>query len=202
MPDQPQCLSPLAGMLVPGDYGLATRGGPGVVIEQRLGLSIVQVATRRGQAEAAASAIGRSMGISPSNEANSVVSRERASVAWIAPGQWLVVAEGMAEGELARLLREGVQDVAAVTDQSHARSVLRIAGPQAGALLAKGCPLDLASRTFPAGTCAQSIVGPVAALLHRLDGTPLFDVYLPRSYAVSVWEWLAESAAEFGFRVS
>ena len=202
MPDQPPRLSPLAGTLVPGDYGLATRDGAGVLIEERLGLSIVQVATRRGQAEAAASAIERSMGISPSSEANSVAAGERASAVWIAPGQWLLVAEGMAEGELERLLREAVRDATAIMDQSHARSVLRIAGPQAGALLAKGCPLDLDPRTFPAGTCAQSMVGPVAALLHRLDETLLFDLYLPRSYAVSVWEWLTESAAEFGFRVS
>jgi heterotetrameric sarcosine oxidase gamma subunit len=201
VPDQPQRLSPLAGMLAPGDYGAATRDGPGVVVEERRGLSIVQVAARPGQLEAAASAIERSMGISPSDEPNSVVTGARASALWIAPGQWLLVAEGMAEGELERLLREAVQEVAAVTDQSHARSVLRIAGPQVAALLAKGCPLDLDPRVFKPGRCAQSVVGPVAALLHLVDESPIFDLYLPRSYAISFWDWLADSAAEFGCRV-
>jgi heterotetrameric sarcosine oxidase gamma subunit len=200
VPDQPQRLSPLAGMLVGGDHDLVTAGAPGVVIGERRGLSVVQIAARRGQADAAAAAIERSMGVSPSSEANTVVAGERANALWIGPDRWLVVADDMAEGELDRLLREAVDHVAAVTDQSHARCVFRIAGPQARALLAKGCALDLDPSAFPAGQCAQTMIGAVGALLHPLDGTPTFDLYLPRSYAASFCEWFAESAAEFGCR--
>lgn len=202
VPDQPQRLSPLAGMLVAGEHGLVTTDGPGVLVFERCGLSIVQIAARRGQADTAAAAIGGSMGVAPSLEPNSVVAGDRGSALWVAPDQWLLVAEGMAEGELERHLREAVQGVAALTDQSHARCVLRLEGPQARALLAKGCGLDLDPRSFSAGRCAQSIVGPVAALLHLVDDGPIFDLYLPRSYAASFWEWLADSAAEFGYRVT
>jgi heterotetrameric sarcosine oxidase gamma subunit len=202
VPDQPQRLSPLAAMLVAGEHGLMTRDGPGLVIGERQGLSIVQVAARCGQADATASAIQRSVGVGPSTEANTVVAGERASALWIAPGQWLLVAEGMAEGELDRLLREAVNHAAAVTDQSHARCVIRVSGPRARALLAKGCALDLDPRAFTVGRCAQSIVGPVGALLHLVDDAPTFDLYTPRGYAASFWEWLAGSAAEFGYRVT
>jgi heterotetrameric sarcosine oxidase gamma subunit len=189
-------------MLAAGEHGLLTEDGPGALISERLGLSIVQIAARRAHADAAAAAIGRSMGITPPSEPNSVVAGDRACAFWIAPSQWLLVAEDRAEGELERHLREAVQEVAAITDQSHARCVIRLAGPQARALLAEGCALDLDPRVFPAGQCAQSIVGPVVALLHLVDESPIFDLYLPRSYAISFWEWLANSAAEFGHRAT
>jgi methylglutamate dehydrogenase subunit D len=202
VPEQPQRLSPLAGVLKPGAHGLVTSGAPGVVISERHGLSIVQIAARRGQAEAAAAAIRTRMGVAPSPETGSVVAGERASALWIAPSQWLLVADGMAEGELDRLLREAVHEAAGVTDQSHARSVLRIHGPKSLELLAKGCPLDLDPRIFPVGRCAQAIVGPVAALLHAVNDVSTFDLYAPRGYALAFWQWLIESAAEFGYRVS
>jgi heterotetrameric sarcosine oxidase gamma subunit len=188
-------------MLVPGEHGLVTQDGPGVLISERYGLSIVQIAARHGQADATAAAIARSMGVSPSSDANTAIAGDRGSALWIAPDQWLLVAAGMAEGELERLLHEAVRGVAALTDQSHARCVLRLAGPQARALLAKGCGLDLDPRVFRPGRCAQSIVGPVVALLHLADESPTFDLYLARSYAASFWGWLADSAAEFGYRV-
>jgi len=39
-------------------------------------------------------------------------------------------------------------------------------------------------------------------LVHRPSAAgAAFAVYLPRSYAVSVWDLLTESAAPFGYRV-
>jgi sarcosine oxidase gamma subunit len=37
--------------------------------------------------------------------------------------------------------------------------------------------------------------------MHAIDGTPSVDLYVARSYALALWEWLQESAAEYGYRV-
>ena len=91
--------------------------------------------------------------------------------------------------------------MAAVTDLGHGRTVLRIVGRHGRDLLAKGSGVDFHPRAFPVGACAQSLLGHVGVLVHAVDERPAFDLYVARSYALTVWEWLGESAAEWGFRV-
>jgi sarcosine oxidase gamma subunit len=47
----------------------------------------------------------------------------------------------------------------------------------------------------------QSLLGHVGALLHAVDEAPSLDLYVARSYALTVLEWLTESAAEYGCRI-
>jgi sarcosine oxidase gamma subunit len=37
-------------------------------------------------------------------------------------------------------------------------------------------------------------------LLHRV-GPEAFELYVPRSYAANLWQWLTECSAEFGYEV-
>jgi sarcosine oxidase subunit gamma len=114
---------------------------------------------------------------------------------WIGPRRWLLVArEGT--GLLPRLREAG----GAAVDQSEGRTVLRLAGRPVREVLAKGTGVDLDIGAFGRGTCAATLLGHVAVLLHcAADET--FDVYVPRSYALTFWEWLHESAAVDGLRI-
>lgn len=94
----------------------------------------------------------------------------------------------------ARLLGASV----AVADQSHARVVVRLAGPRVRDVLAKGTGIDLAR--FAKGDVAATLLGQIAVVLHAIDDDAI-DVYAPRSYSLSLWEWLVESAGEYGYRV-
>lgn len=87
---------------------------------------------------------------------------------------------------------------AAFADQSHARVVIRLAGPRLRDVLGKGTGIDLAR--FAKGDVAATLLGQVAVVLHATDDE-MIDVYAPRSYALSLWQWLVESAAEHGYRV-
>jgi heterotetrameric sarcosine oxidase gamma subunit len=121
-------------------------------------------------------------------------------VLWIGPGRWLVVEPE--SRDLASLLSHDCPgDVAAITDLGHARAVLRVAGPKVRDLLGKLCTLDLESTVFPPGSCAQTQFGHVGVLLYcrAHDG---FDIFVPRSFAVSAWESILDAALEFGCRVS
>jgi sarcosine oxidase subunit gamma len=188
--------SPLEGVLAEGRHGLGPRDAPGVLIAERRGLALVEVLARRGQDEAVAAALG----VDP---APGLASRTPVGTAlWLAPGAWMVVAEGLEHGELYRSLLDRFRDRAAVVDQSHGRAVLRLAGPRARDVLVKGCRLDLHPRAFTPGMCAQTVIAQIGVLLHQRDEIPTYDLYVLAGYAVDFLEWLTSSAAEFGYRIN
>ncbi|MBV9522386.1 MAG: hypothetical protein JO010_06320 [Alphaproteobacteria bacterium] len=196
-------LSALADAYRPGSFGAIPPAGPGLTIAERRPFAMVQVAAHRGAGEAVRAALGAALGVTPSATPNRAAATHGMTVLWLGPERWLVAATGRPDGNLHDHLRRSIgSDQAAITDLGHARSVLRIAGRHARAVLEKGCSLDFHPRRFPPGCCAQSLLGHVAALFHAVDDEPSFDIYFARSFALSVWEWLAESAAEFGYRVA
>jgi sarcosine oxidase gamma subunit len=38
-------------------------------------------------------------------------------------------------------------------------------------------------------------------VINGIDDAPEFDLFIPRSYAVSFWEWMTDAAMEFGYKV-
>ena len=115
----------------------------------------------------------------------------------IAPRRWWLVAP--ADGQqLDAALADALVARAALTELSHARTVLRLVGPASRSTLEKLCRIDLHPRTFPPGRAVQTPLGQVAALIHAVDAVPSFDLYLPRSLARRAAQGLIEAAAEFG----
>ncbi|WGR93418.1 sarcosine oxidase subunit gamma [Bradyrhizobium sp. ISRA443] len=121
---------------------------------------------------------------------------------WSGPDQWLLVA-----GQRAGFpdLLASLSDHAAVSDQSHARAVLRVSGARVREILAKGSMVDLHSSAFPVGATALTSFAHVGLQLWRTEDGPdgaVFEILVPRSMARSFWSWFAASAAEFGCRVA
>ena len=86
--------------------------------------------------------------------------------------------------------------MAALTDLS-GRTVLRLGGAAAGDVLAKLCRIDLVQRALPTGRVVQTALAQVPALIHAL-GPAGFDLYLPRSLAISAAASVIVAAEEFG----
>jgi len=85
-------------------------------------------------------------------------------------------------------------------DLSHSRTVIRIEGPRARDLLNRGLSTDLRPALFPEGSFAGGAIHLVGVnLLHRVGG---FDLYIPRGFAVTLWEFLTETAAQWGYEVA
>ncbi|HLJ18613.1 MAG TPA: sarcosine oxidase subunit gamma family protein [Stellaceae bacterium] len=190
--------SALAEVLKPGVYGAAGAAGPGVEIRELRPLTVVQVAAF--DAERAASAVDTALGAPAPAGRNGVATAGDSTILWIGPGRWLVVEPE--SRDLASLLGHHCPgDVAAITDLGHARTALRAEGPKVRDLLAKLCAIDLDPAVFPPQTCAQTQLGQTGFLLYcRVqDG---FDIFLPRSFAVSAWESMIDAALEFGCRIS
>ena len=122
---------------------------------------------------------------------------------WLGPNEWLVVVPAQRLERIERALREALDGQhAAVTDVSHGRTVLTLSGPDARAVLAKGCPLDFHPRAFPAGRCAQSRLAKCQVLIHLVTAEPEFEIYVARSFAEYAWSWLEDAGREFGVRIA
>ena len=124
------------------------------------------------------------------------------SALWLAPGRWLIVSARQAPQELEHSLSSAFAGLSgAANDVTSGRTVIRITGPKARGLLAKGCPLDLHPAHFGVGHCAQSLMGQINVLLHAAEGGARIDLYVTRGFAESLWYFLTEGAAEFGYEV-
>jgi sarcosine oxidase subunit gamma len=196
-------LSALAAVYRPGNFGTLDPAGPGITIAERRPLAMMQIAGRGDESAAVRAGIEAALGIAPDTAANRASQRGTTTILWAGPGRWLVVAAEEEGSNLEARVRAGLSATqAAITDLGNGRTVLRIAGPRARDLLAKGSSIDFHGRAFPAGSCAQGLLGHVGALIHAVDAAPTYDLYIARSYAQTVWEWLGESAAEYGYRVN
>jgi sarcosine oxidase subunit gamma len=90
--------------------------------------------------------------------------------------------------------------LASCSDQSHGRVILRIAGPRARALLAKGTPIDLHPSAFGPGRSAVTQMAHVGVHLIQ-TGEDAFELSVFRGFSENFWEWLTEQAEEFGYQV-
>lgn len=149
-----------------------------------------------------ASALRRLITLAPPPAANTAIAGDGCTLLWLAPREWLLVCEvedpGIDEARLAAAL---AHTSGTVVDVSHGYTVVTIAGSGARELLAKGVPIDLDAVAFEAGACAQTCLADMSVLLHARHAQAI-DLYVGRSYAASLWEWLVLSAAEFGYRVA
>ena len=94
----------------------------------------------------------------------------------------------------------------AVTAVGESRTRLRLAGPRARDLLAKGCAVDFHTRIFGGpGTCVQTQLAKSLVVLHLVSEDaaegPVFDIFVLRSFADYLWSWLEDAAGEYGFAV-
>jgi heterotetrameric sarcosine oxidase gamma subunit len=85
-------------------------------------------------------------------------------------------------------------------DLSHSRTVIRIEGGHARDLLNRGLPTDLRPESFPDGGFAGGAIHLVGVNLHHRNGG--YDLYVSRGFAITLWEFLTETAAQWGYQVS
>lgn len=192
-------MSALTDLAVAGRFGKES-GEPGLVIIERQGLGLATVAARKGQTEALKRAVASAYGVELPASSRLVQGRAVSFVGY-GPGQWLAVSETLANEALARDLGERLSGLASISDQSGGRTVLRLRGPRARAVLAKGLPIDLHPRAFAPGSAATSTISLMGVQLWQVDDAPTYDVAIFRSVSASFWGWLTASAGEFGYEV-
>lgn len=183
-----------AGVFVPGRYGWA--GGPGVHVVRRLQLGLATIIAAKGRNMDLSAALKDAAGVAPPTSPRAATGK--ASLVWSGPHQWLLTT-GRRE-EIAPIALK-LAGLAAFSDQSDARAVLRLSGPRARDVLAKGCPLDLHPRAFKTGDAALTAISHIGVHLWQIDDAPTYDLTVARSLIGSFWSWFDASAAEYGYDV-
>lgn len=190
-------ISPLQGHTDPR-VAAAGQGEAGVVLSERPIVSLVQVAAWPDSLEQVEDTLASLTHCAPPQRPSGSSSREATTIMAIGPGRFLIESGDPAlPDKLGAVV--GV-DLGAVTDLGHARCCIRVTGPKAAWVLAKGFALDLDIETFPPLEVAQSVIHEVGVLVRRVSADS-FDLYVFRGFALSFWDWLTEAAAETGYRV-
>lgn len=189
--------SALAGVIEPGVHG-ARRDDPGVVVGEIV-RSLISIVPRAGRDERVSEILAERVGITLP-EAGRFATSGETTLLWAGLGQWILAGPPGGAPDFADLAA-ALSGEAAATTQGDGRAMVRIAGRDARAVLAKLCAVDLHPRRFGPGNCAATRVAHLGALLHQIDDTPTFEIHVFRAFARSFWEELVEAAEEFGYRV-
>ena len=189
--------SPLEPVLQPGSHG-NFESGVGVTLSEVDPGSIVQLAAWPGLEKELIAAIHAVTGLTLPDGAGGGVAESTKAAFGFAPEKFMVIdeTEGLAEA----LSKAVTSDIGAVTDLSHGRTAIRIAGPKAKWVLAKFFAIDFSLPAFPVGAGRSTMHHDVFAQIQR-SGAEQFDIYVFRSFARSFWKALCYGCEEVGYEV-
>lgn len=161
--------------------------GEALTIGERRGLGVVELAAF-GRGEAARGAISDALGFALPKAGGSAEAGDVAALS-IGPERWLLIATESALASLPAPPR----DRAALTELTGGRSILTLTGAAAFRILSKGTAVDLDPAVFASGCVAATALARMPAIIWRRGGA--YDLIVPRSYAVSLRDWLLIASA-------
>jgi heterotetrameric sarcosine oxidase gamma subunit len=192
-----EMLSPLQPVWRPGSHGNFAKG-VGVVLSETQPGSIVQAAAWPGSERAVIAAIKTATGLSLPDGAGGGVAMEAKAAFGFAPGRFLIVADD--EGLADTLVQAIPISDGTVTDLSHGRTAIRIAGAKAEWVLQKFFAVDFSLPALPVGSGISTNHHDIFAQVQR-TGPDRFDLYVFRSFARSFWKMLCHGCDEVGYEV-
>ena len=90
-------------------------------------------------------------------------------------------------------------DEGTVVDLSHAFTSTEIKGDVVKEFLNRHLPLDLRDKSFPVNSIASSAIHHVSVKVWRTERG--YRLFIPRGFALSIWEILLETASQFGYEI-
>ncbi len=182
-------VSALAGHNEPTHLGDPAKTG--VILSEPADLVLHQVAAWQDSIDAVGAELAKLIGVEAAAGPCSSTSGDKGSMLRIEPMKWWLVGIEAPEFDAER---------AVTLDLSHSRTRLGISGADAAEFLNRHLPLDLREDSFPVGSVASSAIHHVGVTLWR---TPEgYELFIPRGFALSLWEGLVESAQQFGVEIA
>ncbi len=180
-------VSALSGHYNRGHHGVE---GTGVVMHEVPDLQLWQLAAWPESLTVAANKLAQSTGVGSVPGFASAAGNETVALLRTEPLKFWVYGAAV----------EGANpDESVVLDISHSRTQIRISGPQATTLLNGYLPLDLREGSFPVNSVASTAFHHVGVTLWRSPAG--YELFLPRGFALSLWELLLESSMQYGLMV-
>ncbi|XDZ66988.1 sarcosine oxidase subunit gamma [Alphaproteobacteria bacterium LSUCC0684] len=185
-------VSALHGHMKKGRYGAS--GTPGVIIEEVRVATLVQLAAWPETHSEAGKLAARMAGVRAAPGRGKVKRSKKGELLSIDPLKWWVISDHEEISAPSVPVKTGM-----VLDLSDARTWLRIRGAKAEMLLNHFLPLDFRKDVFSEDDVASTGFHHIGVTVWRAkDG---FNLLLPRSFALSLWELLETSAHQYGLEV-
>ena len=181
-------VSALAAGYKPGKFGAP--GDTGVILQDMQNLVLHQVGTWAESIDEVGAIIAKQVGTQSAPGPCSSATGSTGSLLRIEPLKWWLFGAQASELDA----EKGV-----VLDLSHSRTHIRVSGNDAVTFLNRHLPLDLRESSFPEGSVASSAIHHVGVTLWRsAEG---YELFIPRGFALALWEGFVESAEQFGLEV-
>ena len=140
------------------------------------------------------------IGMSLPKEADNISVKEKITLLWLGPNEWLLVSnvEIAKESniyELEQVLFDRISktNLGAVTNVTDHFTIFSLSGSNIFEVLSKGCPYDFDSENFSDNKIVQTILNHIDVTIHRKSKNAI-DLYVRRSFADYLWNWLKDSA--------
>ena len=147
-----------------------------------------------------ASKVGKILGMIMPNEACSTSNKEKINSLWLGPNEWLLVSNNEIPKEtnvyeLEQILFDNISktNLGAITNVTDHFTIFKLSGSNIFEVLSKGCPFDFNSDDFEDNKVVQTILNHVDVTIHRRSENDV-DLYVRRSFASYLWDWLKDSA--------
>ena len=115
------------------------------------------------------------------------------------PAQFWIIADAQ-EQALEALAGAMTTTLCASTGLSHSRTCIFIEGEAARDVLARGVATDLHPDVFEIDHYALTALQSTPVMLHRCS-VDRFHLYVMRSFALTIWDWLTDAAWPFGYDI-
>ncbi|MGA7206554.1 MAG: sarcosine oxidase subunit gamma family protein [Specibacter sp.] len=173
---------------VAGEHGVALREVP---FQAMVGIRVDPLSEAGGRITALTGGL-------PARCGDVVAGPDGASVLWLSPDEFLVVApDDGGQAALVDGLVAALGDGAGqVVDLSSNRTTFELAGPSSRDVLEKSCAADLHPRAFTPGTAITTEVGRIPVLLWK-TGPDTYRLFPRASFADYLGRWLLDGMREF-----
>ena len=133
----------------------------------------------------------------PSQPRTFTASRARAAL-WWSPDQWIITCTRGQSVKLTEALDQALNGFhAMVTNVSDARTIIRLSGHRTRETLMKGAAIDLTTSQIAEGYVRRTQISDVPVAVQIVSLKPeIIDIFVFRSYADYLWNWLARASRE------
>lgn len=172
-------------------YKPVTTAEAGVTLTEVRDLTLWQLALWPDTVHSGAQSVAQAIGIAAVPGFGQAETASDAAMLRIEPCKFWVFGAGLSSIEA---------DQGAVLDLSHSRTHIRITGAKAATVLNSYLPLDLREKSCPEGSVASTAFHHVGVTLWRSANG--YELFVPRGFAVSLWELLVEASEQYGLTIA
>ena len=119
------------------------------------------------------------------------------AIRWLSPDAWLLTLPQKGADAFEAALSAKLGADCALLDVGSGQTLLILSGDKAEELLRKSSPYDFHPSVFPIGKVVTTAFAQIEAMVRR-RGEDEFELLVRRSYALYIWRWLRDAAAEYG----